>query len=79
MQRILRSNGVLYLSVKQGADEILQEDARYGGLSKFWSYFEEMELKKFVEESGFKVEKIEVLTKGSDYQTHPIICLFASS
>ena len=38
--QLLKAGGIFYLSIKQGSGEGIEEDARYGGIEKFWSYWE---------------------------------------
>lgn len=44
IHRVLKHRGIFYLSLKEGKGEGLEPDTRYGGLEKFWSYFECEEL-----------------------------------
>lgn len=78
MRMILKTKGVLYLSVKQGhIDELFAADGRYGGLEKFWSFYEPDELVKLLNEARFQIVDVEIENKSSDYHTHPIIKIFA--
>lgn len=53
--RVLKKGGVLFVSVKEGDGEILKPDARYGGVEKFWSFFQEDEIKNELKKAGFKI------------------------
>lgn len=78
MHKILKPKGVLYLSVKQShIDESFAADGRYGGLEKYWSFYEPDELVKLLNEAKFQIEDVEIANKSSDYHTHPIIKIFA--
>lgn len=78
MRIILKPKGVLYLSVKQNhIDEFFGADSRYGGLEKYWSFYEPDELVKLLNEAKFQIEDVEIANKRCDYQTHPIIKIFA--
>jgi SAM-dependent methyltransferase len=77
---VLKPNGILYVSVKQGrssADEMLVPDSRYEGLEKYWSFFEESELIHLLNHSGFKIIHVMTFNPSKDYETHPIIKVFA--
>ncbi len=78
MRIILKSKGVLYLSVKQShIDESFGADDRYGGLEKYWSFYEPGELVELLSKAKFQVVDVEIANKRSDYHTHPIIKIFA--
>lgn len=67
---ILKENGYFYLTLKKGAGEVLEKDSRYGDFQKFWSYFEEDELKEFLEAAHFKIIDFTVVKKHHAYLTH---------
>lgn len=74
---LLKEEGYFYLALKKGAGEILERDARYAGNhQKFWSFFEEVELKNHLENAGFKILDLKVTEKRYDYQTHPAFRIF---
>lgn len=78
MHIILRPKGILYLSVKQShIDESFAADGRYGGLEKYWSFYESDELVKLLNEAKFQIVDVKMENKSSDYHTHPIIKIFA--
>jgi 8-oxo-dGTP diphosphatase len=78
MHMLLRPKGILYLSVKQDhIAESFEADGRYGGLEKYWSFYEPNELVKLLNEAKFQVVDVEIANKSSDYHTHPIIKIFA--
>lgn len=75
---ILKPNGCLYISLKQDRlDELCTPDGRYGGLEKFWSFYEENDLMTLLNESGFKIIDIEIANPTVNYQTHPLIKILA--
>lgn len=74
---LLKEDGVLYLSVKQGTGERIERDNRYGGLEKFWSFFQEDELRIFLANADFKILEIFTIGPISSYHTHPRIKVFA--
>jgi len=54
--RVLKKNGVFYVSAKEGSGEILKPDKRYpGDIKKFWSFFQEEELVNELKKAGFGV------------------------
>lgn len=73
---MLKENGHFYLAVKQGEGEVVEKDIRYGDCKKFWSYFEEEEIKQYVEDANFKVLECDVVQRNADYHTHPGIRIF---
>lgn len=77
IQYLLKKDGVLYLSVKKGHGEVIETDQRYGGLKKFWSFFQEEELKSLLANANFTIQEIFVEGITSNYQTHPYIKIFA--
>ncbi len=74
--RILNNNGLFYIKMKQGSHEGIEIDARYDSLPKFYSYFEESELKRMLIEAGFDLLDVFTTGKESSYQTHPYIHAF---
>jgi 8-oxo-dGTP diphosphatase len=77
---VLKPNGILYVSVKKGRsseEELLVPDSRYEGLEKYWSFFEESELVDMLRHSGFNVIHVMTFNPSKDYETHPIIKVFA--
>jgi SAM-dependent methyltransferase len=74
---ILKENGYFYLALKQGSGEILEVDSRYEGhIEKFWSYFEENELKDFLHAANFKIIEFDLVEKKFAYQSHPAFRIF---
>lgn len=78
--RLLKTDGKLFISVKEGTEERFVVD-KVG--ERLFSFFSEDELKALVEASGFSVEKTEVLEdsvltgKGSEKPVPNWICLYA--
>ncbi len=54
--RLLKPNGILFLSVKEGSGEGYREDAVNGGKNKWTSFFTEEELKKLFSSSFDLIE-----------------------
>lgn len=75
---ILKPKGCFYLSVKQShIGEAFEKDARYGGLEKYWSFYEQEELITLLTHTGFKIIDILIADKKTEYHTHPLIKIFA--
>ena len=67
---ILKENGYFYLALKKGLGEILEHDSRYeGDFKKFWSFYEEEELKNILG-TYFKILEFDTVEKNDPYQTH---------
>jgi SAM-dependent methyltransferase len=66
---LLKANGYLYLTVKKGLGEELKIDERYGDFKKFWSFYEEKELKTFLQEANFKILDLAIVEKNDSYLT----------
>ena len=74
---LLKDNGHFYLALKKGSGEILEKDSRYEGkIEKFWSYYEEDELKNLLQSAKFKILDFASVEKIFAYQTHPAIRVF---
>ncbi len=74
---ILKKEGHFYLSLKHGSGEVLEKDTRYeGNIEKFWSFFEEDELKQLLQEAQFKILDLDHVAKRHAYQTHPSLRVF---
>ena len=74
---LLKDNGIFYLALKKGSGELLEQDMRYeGNIQKFWSYYEEEELKNILQAAHFKILDFTVVEKNSSYQTHPAFRVF---
>ena len=74
--KILKKNGIFYLSLKEGQGEFLIPDERYGNIKKFWSLFKREEMEKILKEGGFKIMKSYVKKTKDKYATHPWISIF---
>lgn len=74
--RVLKKNGIFYLSLKKGKGELLEADERYGGVKKFWSFFQKKEIEKILKKTGFKIIKSCVKNTKDSYATHPWISIF---
>ena len=76
---VLKAGGSFFLSLKQGTGEGIVLDERYGGIPKFFAYYQPEEITAFLEDAGFAVNAIETdASCSSSYQTHPFIQVFAA-
>lgn len=74
---ILNKNGYLHLALKKGLGEGMEADTRYAGNpEKFWSFFEENELKAFIKEAGFEITDFKLAPKEDSYQTGAAFSVF---
>lgn len=73
---LLKTNGHLYLTLKKGIGEVQEKDLRYGDFEKFWSFYEEKEIKELVQKAHFEILEFSVVEINDKYQTHPSLRLF---
>ena len=66
-RRVLKPNGILYIAVKKGIGEKLED--RKNGNKKFFAYYTKKEFENILKESGFKILKLYLvkLTKGKTF------------
>jgi len=62
--RVLVPGGICRFSVKKGTIEGMEADVRLGNAKRFFTYFEENEIKLFVLEAGFIIEEIKTEADG---------------
>jgi len=55
---VLKSDGLLYLCVKQGDTEKFVQKNEYKGHTKFFSFYNQEEFNTLIESCGFKVVKL---------------------
>lgn len=70
---LLKPEGVFYISVKEGAGEVLKPDERYGYVEKFWSFFRAGEMEKSLERFNFTVLESAIDKPNNNYVTNPWI------
>ena len=75
--RVLKPGGIVYVSVKKGEGKGFESDERVRGVKKFWAYYQEADVKNFLQEAGFLL--IEQNTSEMDHAmaTHPFIRFIA--
>lgn len=57
LHKILKSNGVIYIAVKEGDGEKLIEKKQYDNSPRFYSFFRKQELEDCLKKANFKVIK----------------------
>lgn len=72
---ILRADGTFYISLKEGKGEESIQDDRYGGVEKFYSYYQVSEIKALLENIGFNILKFDKVKPRKDYDTNSWIHL----
>jgi ubiquinone/menaquinone biosynthesis C-methylase UbiE len=79
MNRVLKKNGILYINLKLGAGEKFIKDKRYGGQEKFYSYFSQAEIKKYLTKGGFQIKNFKKETKTKkDYNDRDMLYLIST-
>lgn len=77
IRRVIRMNGVGFISVKQKTtlDEGVIKEAKGGGIERYFSFFQKNELKEILERNGFSV--LNITKMEDDSRDHTIwICYF---
>ncbi len=74
----LKEGGSFFLSLKQGTGEGIILDDRYGGIPKFFAYYQPEEIASLLQNAGFALDSIGAESSSSGpYQTHPFIQVLA--
>lgn len=73
---LLKPNGYLYLTLKQGDGEGLETDLRYGDYKKFWALYQPEELRQLLENARFSILELVTVEKKVEYHTHPSLRAF---
>lgn len=63
LRRVLKKNGVLYLSVKEGEGEGFQEEEMSNYMPRFYTWFKKDEIVDYCKKAGFRVMETEVFTE----------------
>lgn len=58
LYRVLKPGGVLYVSVKEGNSEEIENDPRLGGASRFFAYYSAQQMREYIENVGFHIIEI---------------------
>jgi SAM-dependent methyltransferase len=57
-KEVLKTNGIIYISVKLGEGEKFVKRDRYKGLEKFFAFYTESEISNLLEDFGFEIIKL---------------------
>ena len=57
-REVLKTNGIIYISVKLGEGEKFVKRDRYKGLEKFFAFYTESEIADLLENCGFEIIKL---------------------
>lgn len=76
--KVLKPQGIFYLALKEGEGEREIEQERYGRkVNRFFSFFQEEEIAKLIEQSGFEVLSVEHFKK--EGLSTPWLIIFAQN
>lgn len=78
LHRSLKPQGILAIGLRAGEGEGLVQDQRYDGVEKYYSFFTEPEMHRFLTESGFSIAWSQVRNSGFAYQDKPMLEVLAS-
>ncbi|WP_295221305.1 class I SAM-dependent methyltransferase [uncultured Chryseobacterium sp.] len=76
LKEILKNNGILYISLKLGFGEQLIQDNRYSDVFKFYSYFQNLEIEKFVNNCNLNIFESRLVDQRNEYDTNSWIHIF---
>jgi len=76
LKKLLKKNGILYVSIKEGNNEGFLIDGRYNDVKKFYTYYKKDELDKIFIKTGFKIIKKNYTDKRKIYDTNPWLHYF---
>ena len=62
VHRVLREDGLIYISVKEGRGERFVKSEQYGEKERYFVYYSSAELRQLIENSEFKIVK-EIIEK----------------
>lgn len=73
---LLKPDGVLFVSTKEGETDGMEYDPRYG-VEKFHAYYSKEELEQLLRKSGFTVLESTSVPPTHEYHTHALIRILA--
>ena len=76
-KRIIKNGGIGFISLKEknGMDEGIIEEDKYGGISRYFSFYIRDEFKKLLEQNGFSVIKMSEHMEDDELKTN-WLCYF---
>ncbi|MDI5950279.1 class I SAM-dependent methyltransferase [Flavobacterium yafengii] len=75
----LINDGILYISLKEGKGSELFNDIRYGGVNKFYVYYQLDKIKKILKDVGFNILEIKLKGKRTNYDTNSWLHIFCQN
>lgn len=76
LKGMLVNNGILYISLKEGVGSEIITDVRYGGVNKFYVYYQLEEIENLLKSIGFEIIEIKLKGKRTSYDTNSWIHVF---
>jgi 2-polyprenyl-3-methyl-5-hydroxy-6-metoxy-1,4-benzoquinol methylase len=76
LNELLVNDGILYISLKQGIGSEMINDVRYGGVNKFYVFYQPEEIENLLKSIGFKIIEIKLKGKRTSYDTNSWIHVF---
>ena len=61
--RLLKKNGILYLSVKEGEGEGFKEEEMSNFLPRFYTWFKKDEIAKYCKQAGFRIIELQTFSE----------------
>ncbi len=77
IKRVLKENGLCYLSVKLGKGEGMFKDKRYNNAKKFYSYYSEKEIKSLLNKNNFSIINFSIDKTRNNYKIEDFIHIIA--
>ncbi len=75
---VLKVGGHFYFTLKKGTGEGIEKDERYEGRQeKYWSYYEEPEVKKLLEKMNFKLLELSHVARSAAYHSHDVLRVYS--
>tara|TARA_R110001606_G_scaffold398569_1_gene577940 strand:+ start:3283 stop:3900 length:618 start_codon:yes stop_codon:yes gene_type:complete len=76
LKNIMVKGGILYISLKKGVGSEILKDNRYGGVDKYYVYYQQEEIAEILKSVGFEIIEKEQKIRRDYYDTNPWIHLF---
>jgi SAM-dependent methyltransferase len=76
LKKLMIKGGVLYISLKKGEGSEVLKDNRYGGVDKYYIYYQSEDIEKILTNVGFEIIEKEQKGKRDYYDTNPWIHIF---
>lgn len=76
LSNILKDNGIIYISLKLGFGAGIISDERYGGVQKFYSFFQKEEFVEMLDANRLILQHTDVVQERNKYDTNSWLHLF---